>query len=403
MSLKIISLLGGALFVVLLALLLRRRPAASGPIGPEFSYGARPTSRSRTLSIEEIRQRLDNAKDNYKGDREAFARAIEPFVASLRSQYGEQVPAVEVAKHLREFPFPAAEAVSALQNAEPLGHSLAVPGAGATGGETEKTPDGVSVELTLGGFVLRVSTKSFIGGAMWLFFVGALCAIPFVLWGDLIRGVWTDGGLNWLTGAFLTIWAGAVLYAAALGAVGCFGEIRVEKDGDSGEIFTGIGRVGRTHRLWWSEFHGASDRAVSSVSSGNFNHTSHYVGLNGSSSNYKFGSELSTEQQAFVIAFLRGHVFGTNAGPAPGPEAENPLLPKAAGDGKNVSLEQVRQTLERAKADYRGADPEGFKRAVNEFETSLRTQYGEQIPVADAVKRLGKFASVTGAPISFTF
>ena len=118
--------------------------------------------------------------------------------------------------------------------------------------------------------------------------------LPFKLWGDLIRGVWTDEGLSlWLTCAFLAIWACAVLYVGATAAVGLFGEIRIAKDGDRGGIFTGIGRAGWTHRLEWSEFDGVSERDVDSVSSGSSTHTSHYVGLNGPGKRYKFGSELT--------------------------------------------------------------------------------------------------------------
>ena len=85
-----------------------------------------------------------------------------------------------------------------------------------------------------------------------------------------------------------------------MGAVASFREIRIAKTGDSGEIFTGIGRVGRTHRLLWSDFSGVGDRELATYSSGRFSRTTHYVGLNGTSMEYKFGSELNRQQQAFV-------------------------------------------------------------------------------------------------------
>ncbi len=175
----------------------------------------------------------------------------------------------------------------------------------------EKTPDGATVEWTPEGFLLRIPFRSVAGALVWAIFAGVLCVLPFRLWGDLIRGVWTDEGVSFRTTiAFLAVWAGAALYVAAMGAVAAFGEIRISKVGDSGEIFTGIGKAGWTRRLRWSEFYGASDREASSGSSGPSIHTTHYVGLNGTSKNYKFGSELSAEQRAFVIEFLREHVFG---------------------------------------------------------------------------------------------
>jgi hypothetical protein len=231
-----IVLLAGGLFMFLLVLYFRLRPVASG--------------KAHSIGIEEIRQRLDNAKTHYQGeDAEAFDKAIGTFVASLKAQYGEEVPVVDAYRHIREFPFPLSETASAPQKTNP-----------PPGGDGEKTPDGVSLESTPDGFLLRASTRSLVGGVMWAGFVGALVAIPFVLWGDLIRGVWTDEGWSrWGTIAFLAAWAGGVLCVAAMGAVGLFGEIRILKAGDSGEIFTGIGRAGWTHRLRWSEFYGAGD------------------------------------------------------------------------------------------------------------------------------------------------
>lgn len=261
-----------------------------------------------TISIEEIRQRLENAKTHYQGkDPEGFNKAMDNFVASLRARYGEQVPVVDAARLMRELRLPVVEAAAT------------APSAGATGADREKAPDGVRFEWTPGGFLLRVSCGSLITGAPWAIFAGLLVAIPFILWGDLIRGVWTDEGLSfWMTSAFLAIWAGAVLWVCATAAVGLFGEIRIAKDGGRGEIFTGIGRVGWTHRVQWSEFEGVSEREVQSASSGRSSHTSRYVGLNGKSKRYRFGSEMTEEQRAFVIQFLGEHVFGVRGGPLAG-------------------------------------------------------------------------------------
>jgi hypothetical protein len=101
--------------------------------------------------------------------------------------------------------------------------------------------------------------------------------------------------------------------------------------------------VGRTHRVRWSDYYGAGDRSVASSSSRSAR-TEHFIGLNGRSSSYRFGSELNANQQAFVIAFLREQVFGLVAQPE-----RHTVAAQTAGDGTTVSVEHIRQTLEKAK------------------------------------------------------
>jgi hypothetical protein len=293
-----IGLMIVGLFVSLLVLFARRRPAASAPAHADATFRVQTTNRGRTVGIEEIRQRLEDTKAYDKG-------SIDTFLESLKAQYGDEAPAVEVVKRLRKLQSSTGGTASAFA-------SESAPGASAAGSEAGKTPDGIRVESTPGGFLLRASCGSFVGGLVWVVFVGVLTAIPFRLWGDLIRGVWTDEGVSWSIAAFLSIWAGVVLYVAAMGAFAFFGEIRIGKEGDRGEIFSGIGRVGRTHRLRWSEFSSVGERDVAAYSSGRSTRTTHYVGLSGTSNEYKFGSELSGEERAFVIAFLREHVFGNS-------------------------------------------------------------------------------------------
>jgi hypothetical protein len=281
-----IPLFVAGLVLSLLLLFLRRRPEASAP------------ARGRTIGVEQIRQRLAIAKAHSQAvDPAAFDKAIDTFVASLRAKYGEEVPLVEAARLLRDFQLPTGETFPSV----PIARSGA-----------EKTPDRIGVEFKPGGFLLRASCRDIVTGLVWTVFVGVLAVLPFILWGDLIRGVWTDEGFSWGPAAFLAVWAGAVLYVAGMGVVSSFGEIRIAKSGDSGEIFTGIGRLGRTHRLLWSDFSGVGDIDLATYPSGRFSPTTHYVGLNGTSKEYKFGSELSGQQQAFVIAFLRDHVFDSD-------------------------------------------------------------------------------------------
>ena len=87
------------------------------------------------MSIEEIRQKLEDSRALYPGtDPQAFDRTVDNFVASLRAQYGEDVPVVEVVKRLRALPFPTA----------PLSRSQ----------NTWKAPDGINVQWMPAGFVL---------------------------------------------------------------------------------------------------------------------------------------------------------------------------------------------------------------------------------------------------------
>lgn len=254
-----------------------------------------------TLSIQLIRQKLESAKANYKGDPAAFDKDVDSFITSLRAKHGDQVTAVQLHRSIREPGFPIEEFFAAFED----------PGAAATApNDGKKIPDGVTVQSTMGGFLLRAKSQGLLSGLVFAVFAAVLCAAPFVAFPDLISSIRNSEGLSfWLGSAFVTAWTCGALYALMLGALSMFGEVRIMKEGDSGEIFTGIAKLGRTHRVRWSEFYGAGDRAVSTSSSGRLTHTVHYVGLNGKSSSYKFGSDLNEEQQAFVIAYLREHAL----------------------------------------------------------------------------------------------
>ena len=87
------------------------------------------------------------------------------------------------------------------------------------------------------------------------------------------------------------------------------------------------------------------------------------------------------------------------------PPAQDPRRPRRGaetGDG-TLTVEQIRQTLAKAKGDYQGRDPEGFGRKADDLVASLEAQYGEHVPVADSVKRLEKLSRETGAPIALLF
>jgi hypothetical protein len=392
----------GLVAVALLALmlLLRGRPLSIAPAHRGRDFGT-PTMNygKTTASIDEFRQIARKAIADNNGDVPAAnARAFDDFIASLRAQYGEEVPVVEGIKRLKEFQR-SLRTVDIPNAVVPLKSQVASI-SGAADAVAEKSPDGVRFEWTPGGFLLHASCRDLFFAAIWAVFVGCLCAIPFVLWGNAIRDALTDRGpaLRW-TCLLLAVWACPVLYVGWFGAIKVFGEIRIAKSGDRGEIFTGIGPIGRTHHLLWSEFNGVRDlEEVRSTQNSKSSTTTHYVELTGTSKPYKFASELSDERRAFVIAFLREHVYGLHAVP---PQAAPAL--GTSDDGKTATVEHIRLVLEQAKAEYHGPDPEGFNRSMDQFVESLRMQYGERIPIRDAVRRLEQLARTTGAHFSFSF
>lgn len=375
----------------------------------------------RAISIGEIRQTLENAKAHYHGsDPEGFGKAIDSSLAALRARYGEQIPAVDAIRFLREFPFPTGDTSPALHESGSSAHNQVAARGDATRVDERKPPEGVTIERTPAGFLLRASSRSLVGGILGIGFALLLGAIPFIVFGDLIRSVWDAEGLSfWLGSAFLVAWAGGTIYALVLGCLGAFGETRITKTGNNGDIFTGIGKAGWSHRIDWSDFYGAGDRAVATASNRRFGHTTHYVGLNGTSKSYKFGSDLNEDQRAFIIAFLRETVFGSAAtppqpiepemhpvgssGPSPRDFSPSDFAPKGVLAGNTIGLDRIRQAIEKAELEYHGRDPQGFKQAAGEFLASLKAQYGDQVPAADAVKRLEKFARASGAPIAISF
>jgi hypothetical protein len=173
----------------------------------------------------------------------------------------------------------------------------------------DKASAGVWFEPIGEGFRLRASCRSFIDSVMRVGLAAAVSSLPFVLWRDLIRGVWTDEGASfWITCAFLAIWAAAIFYTDWIALVSLFGEIRITKAGDRGEIFTGIGKLGWTHRFRWSDFQSVSG-IETRADAGRRTGTVRYVVLNAPSKRYKFGWQLSADRQAFIETTLREHVF----------------------------------------------------------------------------------------------
>ena len=166
----------------------------------------------------------------------------------------------------------------------------------------------ISFEKTAEGFRLRASCRSFEGGLYRTVFAGALCWIPFQLWWDLILGVWDYEGISfWATVLFLGVWAVGSMYAVDLALMALFGEVRITRRGDLGEIFVGIGPAGWTRHIRWSEFQRAGMIEVRLAGRGG--HKKHYVVIEGPAKRIKFGWLLPEEQQAAVAAAIEREVF----------------------------------------------------------------------------------------------
>jgi hypothetical protein len=177
----------------------------------------------------------------------------------------------------------------------------------------EKLPQGVRFEPTPDGFRLRASCLSFTDTIMRVGLAGCLSVLPFKLWWDLIRNYWTYEGFNfWATTVFLGVWAAAIGYADWIALVSLFGEIRITKAGRLGEIFTGIGKLGRTRRIAWDDFDGVCKIESQSESNGHTS-TTRYVALDSQTKRLKFGWQLPEDRRLFVVAALRDYAFGAGA------------------------------------------------------------------------------------------
>ena len=71
-------------------------------------------------------------------------------------------------------------------------------------------------------------------------------------------------------------------------------------------------------------------------------------------------------------------------------EKKQELIDKAASKGATIDLAVLRQNIEQSKAEYQGADREGYVRELDHFLISLEVKYGTSIPVDEANKLLDK-------------
>jgi hypothetical protein len=328
-------------------------------------------SDERTIPISEVRQRFERVKAAYQEpDSAEFYRKVDDCLAAIEKQHGAEVPMSALVK-----------AISDLKNALPdsATRTGAPPRAAASAASPKRPPGGIRIERTPVGFVLRVSAGSFGYAIAWLVFAGVLAVLPFRLGAEINSESFQGGqGIAW------TLWAAALLVLIGAAVFAWFSQIRITKTGGHGEIFSGLGPLGRTHRFEWSDFSDVRDHEFAQYTGTRTTRTGHDVQLSGSSASYRFGKDLDGAPRAFIVAFLREEALGRYDAP---------------GTGRTIAMHSVQESLEQARRGYRGPDAQQFASAIDELITSLRSQFGDRVPADELARRLDKLAADTGMRI----
>lgn len=166
----------------------------------------------------------------------------------------------------------------------------------------ERPPRGVTFAWAPRGFVIRAKTRSPVA-----FFI-----VPFTL-------VWTGFTLSFLYigplfygegPGFLSLFGlpflAVSVFLSALSAMMLFGHVRVSADGLSGEVFTGIGGIGRRRRFDWSDIAEAREdiRITTTMRDGRRRKSrTAQVCLEGNE-RILFGSLLSDERRFYLVKAL---------------------------------------------------------------------------------------------------
>lgn len=100
----------------------------------------------------------------------------------------------------------------------------------------------------------------------------------------------------------------------------------------------------------------------------------------------KFGDRIPVDQ---VQQFILGKKLTLKA-------QMRSMVAKAADKGGTISVESLRENMEKKKEEYKGEDRETFNREIDKFIQSLKAQYGDQIPIAEAFKLVQKLERATG-------
>ena len=327
-------------------------------------------SDERTIPISEVRQRFESVKEKQGPGSTEFNRKVDDCVSALEKQYGPEVPVSALIK-----------AISSLKNAPPgpAATTGAPPRAPASGASSTDPPAGVRIERTPLGFVLRASDGSFGYAIAWLVFAGVLAALPFRLGAEINSESFQGGqGIAW------GLWAAGLVVLIGAAVFSWFGQIRVTKTSGSGEIFSGLGPLGRTRRFEWTDFSDVGVHEFSRDAGKRTTRTFHDVELTGPSASYRFGEDLDDAPRAFIVAFLREEALGRHDAP---------------GTGRTIDMARVQESLAEARRYYRGPDAPRFAAAIDELSASLRSQFSDRVPAIELGRRLDQFAADTGVRI----
>ena len=328
-------------------------------------------SDERTIPIAEVRQRFERVKAAYQEpDSLAFYRRVDDRLTAIEKRYGADVPMSALVK-----------AISDLKNTVPDSPTKTgePPSAAASAASPKSPPGGIRIERTPDGFVLRVSAGSFGYAIAWLVFAGVLAVLPFRLGGEINSETLQGGqGIGW------AMWALVLLVLIGVAAFAWLSQIRITKTGGHGEIFTGVGPLGRTRRLEWSDFSDVREREFAQYTGTRTTRTGHDIELTGPSASYRFGKDLDDAPRAFIVAFLYKEALGRHDAP---------------GTGRTIAMDRVLESLDQARRYYRGPDPERFAAAIHELSASLRSEFRDRVPADELARRLDRFAADTGMRI----
>jgi hypothetical protein len=327
-------------------------------------------SDERTIPISEARQRFERVKAAYQEpDSVEFSRKVDACLAGLGKHYGAEVPISALVK-----------AISDLKNARPDSATKtgALPLAAESATAPKGPPGGIRIERTPVGFVLRVSAGSFGYAIAWLVFAGVLAVLPFRLGAEINSESFQGGqGMAWI------LWAAALLVLIGAAVFAWFSQIRIAKTGGHGEIFSGLGPLGRTRHFEWGDFSDVRDNEFAQTGT-RTTRTGHDIELSGPSASYRFGKDLDDAPRAFIVAFLREEALGRHDAP---------------GADRIIAMDRVQESIEQARRYYRGPDAQRFTSAIDELSKSLRSQFGDRVPADELARRLDKLAADTGMRI----
>lgn len=164
--------------------------------------------------------------------------------------------------------------------------------------DMSRPPGGTWLRQMGGGFEVGATTRSAIG-----FFL-----VPFALvWsGGSIGGIYgtqiAKGALDWKLCLFGLPFLIGSLFLVPFALMCVCGKIAVRREGDQGEVFTGIGPVGWTRRFRWS----AVKSVRRSLTGWQQNHRSvPLIELELEGRSLRFGSQLSSKRREFLLRALK--------------------------------------------------------------------------------------------------